>query len=137
MARRYKKHSRKFLGSKNHGKGNAKNKRGKGNKGGWGRAGMHKQRWTYIVRYEPDFFGVHGFSRPNAKKSETINIFEINNLAKLDKLAKAEGKMHFEFAGKVLGSGNLEFPVIVKAQIASDSAVKKIKAAGGEFQKIA
>ncbi|MBM3229461.1 50S ribosomal protein L15 [Candidatus Parvarchaeota archaeon] len=135
MSRRHKKASRKYLGTRNHGKGNAKNKRGKGGKGGWGRAGMHKHRWSYITRYEPDFFGVQGFSRPGAARLKEINLFEINRLAMQNKLEKADGKLNFKFDGKVLGQGALAFPVVVSALQASASAVEKIKAAGGEFKQ--
>ena len=79
------KRNRKFFGTRNHGKGNAKNRRGKGGKGGWGRAGMHKHRFTYITAYEPDYFGVPGFAakalskKRNPKRaSKTPRIYQIN-----------------------------------------------------------
>ena len=125
------KRNRKFFGSRNHGKGNAKNRRGKGNKGGWGRAGMHKHRFTYITRYEPDFFGVHGFSPARKVKYKTVNLYEIEQLAISGKLQKKEGRDYFEFPGKVLGTGNLTKPVAVKAAAFSSGAAAKIKAAGG------
>ncbi len=125
------KRSRKFFGTRNHGKGNTKNRRGKGNKGGWGRAGMHKHRFTYITRYEPDFFGVHGFSNPRKVRMKTVNVYEIEQLALSGKLEKREGKDYFEFEGKVLGTGKITKPVAVKAAVFSAGAMEKIKKAGG------
>ncbi|MFA6489325.1 MAG: uL15 family ribosomal protein [Candidatus Micrarchaeia archaeon] len=131
MVTRQKKRNRKFNGSRNHGKGNTKNRRGKGGKGGWGRAGMHKHRFTYITAYEPDFFGVHGFASLKKGKIKTINLHVIDQLATLDKLEKREGKAYFEFEGKVLGAGSIAKPVVVKAISFSGGAAEKIKAAGG------
>ncbi|MCX6772349.1 MAG: uL15 family ribosomal protein [Candidatus Micrarchaeota archaeon] len=132
---RLKKRNRKFNGSRNHGKGNAKNRRGKGGKGGWGRAGMHKQRFTYITVYERDWMangGHMGFSSIRPIVYETLNLFEINQLAEKGKLEKKEGKYYFEFEGKILGSGKLSVPVTVKARSFSEGAAAKIKKAGGE-----
>ncbi|MCX8175066.1 MAG: 50S ribosomal protein L15 [Candidatus Micrarchaeota archaeon] len=131
---RAKKRNRKFLGSRSHGKGNAKNRRGKGNKGGWGRAGMHKHRFTYITAYEPDFFGVHGFSPVRRKRMRTINLWEIEQLARKGKLEVREGKPYFEFDGKVLGCGSISTPVCIKALAFSSGAKAKIEKAGGSAE---
>ncbi len=128
------KRSRKFHGTRNHGKGNAKNGRGKGNKGGWGRAGMHKHRFTYITRYEPDFFGVHGFASVRKVKMKKVNLYEIEQLAISGKLEQKGGKSYFEFEGKVLGSGKISKPVAVKAVAFSKGVMEKIKKAGGSVE---
>ena len=131
MMTRLGKRTRKFLGTRNCGKGNAKNRRGKGGKGGWGRAGMHKHRFTYITRYEPDFFGVHGFASLKRVKIKTINLFDIEQMAVHGKLEKRDGKEIFEFEGKVLGTGIMTKPVFVTAIAFSGKAAEKIKAVGG------
>lgn len=131
------KRNRKFFGSRNHGKGNAKNARGKGGKGGWGRAGMHKHRFTYITRYEPDYFGVHGFAPVRKVKVKTVNLFQIEQLAIAGKLEQKGGKAYFEFEGKVLGSGTISKPVSVKAVSFSKGVVEKIKKAGGSTETFA
>lgn len=129
------KRNRKFFGTRNHGKGNAKNRRGKGGKGGWGRAGMHKHRFSYITVYERDWMangghkGFHSVLKPAFTK--TLNLFEIEQLARNGKLEKRDGKFYFEFDGKVLGSGLLTVPVAVKAIAFSAGAAEKIKKAGG------
>ncbi len=130
---RQKKRSRKFLGTRNHGTGNKKNRRGKGGKGGWGRAGMHKQRFSYITRYEPDFFGVHGFAGVRTVRLPTTNLYEIEQLAVGGKLETREGKLFYEFDGKILGSGKITRAVAVKCLAFSEGAEKKIKAAGGSI----
>ncbi|MFH1095783.1 MAG: uL15m family ribosomal protein [Candidatus Micrarchaeota archaeon] len=134
------KRNRKFLGTRNHGKGNAKNCRGKGGKGGWGRAGMHKHRFSYITTYERDwmtFGGRKGFVPPTQKRMSAINLYDIDNLAKANKLQSKDGKLLFEFDGKILGSGSLSQPVTVIALSASEKAIERIGAAGGKFESVA
>jgi len=134
------KRNRKFNGTRNHGKGNAKNRRGKGGKGGWGRAGMHKQRFTYITVYERDWMengGHKGFHNVQPNEYKTINVYEIEQLALSGKLEKREGRDFFEFKGKVLGSGAITKPVSVKALTFSAGAAEKIKKAGGSTEATA
>jgi len=130
---RLKKRNRKFFGTRNHGKGNAKNRRGKGGKGGWGRAGMHKHRFTYITRYEPEFFGVHGFAGVRSVCYKTINLHDIEQMALTGKLETREGKLFYEFDGKVLGTGKITKAVTIRALAFSEGAEKKVKAAGGSI----
>lgn len=123
--------SRKFHGSRTHGKGNAKNRRGSGSKGGWGRAGMHKHRFSYATTHERDWVkygGRRGFHNPTAVEIKTINIYEIENKAKSGKIS---GK--FEFEGKILGCGTLSFPLQVSAYSATSRAIERIEKAGGKF----
>lgn len=128
---RMKKRNRKFFGTRNHGKGNAKNRRGKGGKGGWGRAGMGKHRFTYVTVYEMDTLGAHGFSPVKRVKVPTVNLYEIEQKALHGRLEKREGKDYFEFSGKVLGTGSITKPVTVRAAAFSSGAAEKIKKAGG------
>ena len=135
MANRKGKRNRKFNGSRNHCKGNAKNRRGKGGKGGLGRAGTCKHRFSYVTRYERDFMshgGRFGFSNPNAAPSvPVINLYEIDQLARNGKIEKREGKLAFDFEGKVLGTGSITMPVVVRALSFSQKAKDKLKACGG------
>ena len=141
MAKRQGNRNRKFNGSRNHGKGNAKNRRGKGGKGGWGRAGMHKHRFSYVTRYERHFMrhgGRHGFVNPNASPGvPVINLYEIDQLARSGKIEKREGKLTFDFNGKVLGTGSITVPIAVRALSFSGRAKDKLKAAGGSAQESA
>ncbi|MFA6214021.1 MAG: uL15m family ribosomal protein [Candidatus Micrarchaeia archaeon] len=135
MANRKGKRNRKFNGTRNHGKGNAKNRRGKGGKGGWGRAGMSKHRFTYVTRYERHFMrhgGRMGFSNQNAREElPVINLYEIDQLARNGKVEAREGKLTFDFEGKVLGTGSITVPVVVRAISFSEKAKEKLKACGG------
>lgn len=134
---RKQKRRRKFLGSGSYGKGNAKNNRGKGNKGGWGRAGMGKHRMTYITSKEPEFLVRGGFHMPRSRKLACINVFEIEQKALSGNLQGKDGKLFFEFAGKVLGSGKIFSPVHVRALCFSAGAREKIEKAGGKAESIA
>jgi large subunit ribosomal protein L15 len=123
--------SRKYLGTRSHGKGNAKNRRGSGSKGGWGRAGMHKHRFSYATTHERDWVkygGRRGFHNPTTIEVDTINLYEIENKIKSGKIS---GK--FEFKGKILGCGMLSAPVEISAYSASERAIERIKKAGGKF----
>jgi large subunit ribosomal protein L15 len=140
MVKRQGKRNRKFNGTRNHGKGNAKNRRGKGGKGGWGRAGMHKHRFSYITRYERDWMahgGRFGFSSLNKKVVPTVNLYLIDAMAAAGRLEKREGKDYFEFSGKVLGTGRMTRAVKVTALAFSEGAKEKIVKAGGAAETFA
>ena len=134
MTKRQGKRNRKFLGSRAHGKGNAKNARGKGGKGGWGRAGMHKHRFSYVTVHERTWMkkgGHYGFSNPNRLEVPTINLWEIDQMARSGELKKEGANYAFEFKGKVLGTGSITVPITVRALAFSEKAKEKLKACGG------
>ena len=135
MVNRKGKRNRKFNGTRNHGKGNAKNRRGKGGKGGWGRAGTHKHRFTYVAVYERHWMahgGRYGFANQNARAElPVINLYEIDQLARNGKVEKKDGKLTFDFEGKVLGTGAITMPIVVRAVCFSEKAKEKLKACGG------
>ncbi len=123
MAKRLGKRNRKFLGTRSHGKGNAKNRRGKGGRGGWGGAGLHKHRFTFITAYDRDHFGVHGFASLDRSKVPTINLWEIEQMAQNGKLKSEGGKLVLRVEGKVLGAGAITKAVRISADSASSGAV--------------
>ncbi|MGC8547998.1 MAG: uL15m family ribosomal protein [Candidatus Micrarchaeia archaeon] len=130
MVLRIKKRSRKYLGNRTWGAGNIKNKRGAGDRGGVGKAGRgHK--WTHIVVYERDRIGKRGFyrSKKQSKVLMGINLGQIAEKLKKEKNAKQE----IELSGyKVLGSGSLAFPIVIKASGFSKNAIEKINKIGGK-----
>ncbi len=146
MVVRRRKKIRKLRGSRTHGYGSHKKHRGGGSRGGRGRAGMHKHKWTYTVKYEPEHFGKKGFVRPRkvVKKPKAINLKELDKLAEnlLEKgLAEKEGekiKINVLSLGyeKVLGNGKLTKPLIVEARFFSEKAIKKLEEAGGRAVKV-
>lgn len=138
--RREKKH-KKYRGHRTY-HGTHKKWRGGGSRGGRGKAGLHKHKWSYAVKYAPQHFGKRGFMRPVAatKKSKSINVQQLEKISgKLlqKKIAEQEGeaiKINLRKIGyeKVLGGGKINRPIIVEAKHFSKSAAKKIEEAGGK-----
>ncbi len=105
-------------------------------------SGGHKHKWSYLIRYSPDYFGNHGFIRPTAVRSsvKAINIGELDE--RLDGLldlglARRDGERFFIDVAKlgfdkVLGSGQVKHPLDVKAKSFVGSAKRKIEEAGGK-----
>jgi len=134
---------RKKRGSRTHGYGQVGQHRGGGQRGGHGKVGFHKHKWTYTVKYDPDRFAKHGF-KPN-KRKEVIAI----NLGKLDeqidmlldskqaKKTKNGIKVNLNSLGydKLLAKGQVTHPLIVQVDFWTKSAAKKIEEAGGKILK--
>jgi large subunit ribosomal protein L15 len=102
------------------------------------KAGRHKHLWSYVLRYEPDYFGKRGFTSPKSLKQKE----KVINLGKLDELAKKAPEkkdekifVDLESLGytKLLGTGKVTKPLIVKVASCSKSAAEKIKEAGGQI----
>jgi large subunit ribosomal protein L15 len=132
VVRREKKH-RKFRGRRTY-HGSHKKARGGGSRGGRGKAGLHKHKWSYVVKYEPEHFGKIGFKPPRKKEVGCINLKELDKIAKernLDKLNVLE--LGYE---KVLGEGKLSKPLTIEAKFFSKQALRKIEEAGGKAVKI-
>jgi len=138
MQKRKSRRNRKFFGSRSHGKGNVKNKRGSGCKGGVGRAGMHKHRFSYATTYDREWVahgGRRGFANPTAKKFKVLNVYQIEDMIKSGELKTLGASKVFtlEFNGRILAQGDLNHAVEVRALYATESAIEKIKNAGGKF----
>lgn len=136
MAKRKEKRAKKYRGRRTHGCGNVKNRRGSGNRGGVGHAGLNKHKKTWTVKFAPNYFGNRGFVNPTKRDIRTINIFEIENIVKKGKVEKKDGKEVFVFKGKILGSGVLSIPLNIRALCWSKKAEEKIKQVGGSIEKI-
>jgi large subunit ribosomal protein L15 len=126
-----------YLGHRTHGRGNVKNRRGSGNRGGHGMAGVDKHKWSWAVKhFGGSYFGKHGFVRPFRREVKVVNLFEINQKAVSDQLEKKAGKYHFDFEGKVLASGAVTVPLVIRAGSWSRNVEKKLGAAGGSISKL-
>ncbi|NYZ74450.1 uL15 family ribosomal protein [Candidatus Micrarchaeota archaeon] len=126
-----------YLGHRSHGRGNVKNRRGSGNRGGRGMAGICKHKNSWAAKYAPGYFGKTGFKRPVEKKEVVvINLYEINQRAALNQLENKAGKYHFDFDGKVLGTGEVTVPLVIRAASWSKNVEKKLGAAGGQISAI-
>jgi large subunit ribosomal protein L15 len=127
------KKTKKFRGSMTHGRGK-KGGRGAGLRGGRGNAGLHKHRYMYMIKNMPDHFGVHGFKRDTSlQKTQTvINIGQIE-----DKFpGKKEINLNKEGIDKLLGAGTIKTPLKITVKAASQKAVDKVAALGGEVKII-
>jgi large subunit ribosomal protein L15 len=113
-------------GQRTHGRGNTKNGRGGGCKGGKGRAGAfkHKRFTFYEVTSQPK-------KRLHPKpKQKAITLDQLNFLI-VDKKEIDLKEMGYD---KILGSGNLTKPVVIKNAIVTQKAKQKIEAAGGKIE---
>ncbi|MEM2688955.1 MAG: uL15 family ribosomal protein [Candidatus Bathyarchaeia archaeon] len=128
---------RKKRGSRTCGYGRVGQHRKSGSKG-YRRAGRHKHGWTYVIKYEPDYFGKKGFTSPQSLRRvvKAINVGELEeNIEKFQ--PKEEGGKIFvnlEKFGitKLLGAGKVSKPLMVKVASCSKIAAEKIKEAGGQ-----
>lgn len=97
-------------------------------------AGMHKHKWSYTVKYAPDHFGHNIFRPPNRTLTRRwINIGDLATMAEASKSGETLdlGSLGFD---KLLGQGSLSKALSLKIPRASESAVAKIKAAGGSIE---
>jgi large subunit ribosomal protein L15 len=130
-------------GSRTHGGGTHKNRRGAGHRGGRGRAGRSKHEFH---NYEP--IGKHGFTRPDEVQDEVreVTVQELDENAALyvaQGLAEeTEGGYRLDARDvaddghdadvvKVLGDGQVRNELTVVADAFSASAVEKLESAGG------
>ena len=129
---------RKKRGSRTQGYGRVGQHRCSGSKG-YRKAGRHKAGWSYVLRYEPEYFGKKGFTSPKSLRQK-INVIDIRRLDEMaEKFSTKEEKGKFfidlESLGytKLLGTGKVTKPLIVKVASYSKSAAEKIKEAGGQI----
>ena len=100
--------------------------------------GRDKQGWTYVIKYEPDYFGKKGFTSPKSlkRKVNAINVGVLDGIA--EKLStKKKGKLFIDLESlgytKLLGTGKVTKPLTVKVPSCSKSAAEKIREAGGQI----
>lgn len=128
---------RKKRGSRTCGYGRVGQHRKSGSKS-YRRAGRHKHLWTYVVKYEPEHFGKKGFTSPQSlrKTVKAINVGKlIENIEKFQP-KEEEGKIFVDLEKfgitKLLGSGRVTKPLVVKVASCSRTAAEKIREAGGQ-----
>lgn len=128
---------RKKRGSRTQGYGRVGQHRKSGSKG-MRKAGRHKHGWSYVIRYEPEYFGKKGFTSPKSLRQEikVINVGELDEVAEKLKETEKEGKIFVDLGSlgytKLLGTGKVTKPLVVKVPSCSKSAAEKIKEAGGK-----
>ncbi|GAA0645321.1 uL15m family ribosomal protein [Salarchaeum japonicum] len=135
---------RRQRGTRTHGGGSHKNRRGAGHRGGRGNAGRDKHEFH---NYEP--LGKHGFTRPE-KVKETVLEVSVRELDEDAALLAADGLAeetdfgyridardvvedgHEADAVKVLGGGQVRNQLEVTADAFTASAVELIEEEGGD-----
>jgi large subunit ribosomal protein L15 len=131
-------------GSKTHGYGNTQRHRGAGSRGGRGMGGSKKQKWSYVSKFLPGYFGHRGFTRPPATVKEvlTINLSDIEkkltDLIAAKKAEQKDGKYTIDLCAmgydKLLGSGKISHAMVIKVDSCSQLAAKKVQEAGGKIE---
>jgi large subunit ribosomal protein L15 len=142
ITKRKEKKSRKMRGSRVCSWGRTGQHRKHGGKGGRRGSGLHKHKWSYVVKYMPEYFGKEGFTRPKCllKVVRAINVGALCEMA--DELVEA-GLARVENGvyvidvralgfNKVLGGGKVTKPLQVIAPTIAERAKKKIEGAGGK-----
>ncbi|MBS3107736.1 uL15 family ribosomal protein [Candidatus Woesearchaeota archaeon] len=126
--------------SRTHGWGTKKH-RGAGNRGGKGMAGTGKRadqiKPLILKLYGPEYFGHHGFKRPQ-KVTIKIKAINVGNLEQLNFDKKENGKIVADLKdfgyNKLLAKGMVTKAYKVIVDFATPSAVEKIAAKGGEVE---
>lgn len=133
---------KKYRGSKTHGCGSMKKRRGAGNRGGRGNAGSGKRGDAKKPSvWKQKYFGKKGFIKKNT--GGRINIWNLKDLEeKYDyyvqkKLITLEGDNYIVDAkklgfDKLLGKGKITKKFKITVSYASKKAIERVKKAGGQ-----
>jgi large subunit ribosomal protein L15 len=101
-------------------------------------AGRHKALWSYVVKYEPDYYSKVGFTSPKSLRqhAKIINVGALEGMAARLSTEKQEDKAVVDLAAlgytKLLGTGKIAKPIMVRVASCSKSAAEKVKNAGGQ-----
>ena len=134
---------RKQRGSRTYGWGQIGQHRARGGRGGTGKAGLDKHKWTYVVKHDPNYWIKKGFvsTKTLNTKVNIINVGKLDDLAdRLDsekKLERKEKKIFLDLESlgfdKLLGTGSVAKPMLVKVAAYSEAASRKLEEAGGQI----
>ncbi|MGC8505923.1 MAG: uL15 family ribosomal protein [Thermoplasmata archaeon] len=113
--------------------------RGKGKRGGSGMAGLGKHRWIWMVKYDPEHFGGHGFTSHHPGEPKVP--LSLGELASLIENLKSRGfvndqngiaEIDLKTAGyhKLLGSGEFRLKSRIIIPEATEKAINKLSAYG-------
>lgn len=122
--------ARRYRGMRTHGYGQVGQHRHSGKRGGHGNAGLHKHKWSWMLKYDPNHFGRDPFRPPSyyAKPSSWLNVGDLDSVS--------GGKTTIDLSslgvGKLLGSGQVKGAYEVKVGSLTRRAQAKIEAAGGK-----
>ncbi|MBA7529416.1 hypothetical protein ES705_21614 [subsurface metagenome] len=132
---------RRQRGSRTHGWGQVGQHRARGGRGGTGKAGLDKHKWSWVIKHDPTYWEKKGFvsTKTLGKKVSIINVGKLDALAnKLEsekKLERKEKKIFLDLESlgydKLLGTGEIAKPMLVKVASYSEAASRKLEEAGG------
>lgn len=135
----------KYRGSRTCGGGTHKNRRGAGNRGGRGRAGINAHRFVkFYLEMGGPVFGKHGFYHSPINPIRVLDIGSIDQIIAVliaSGIARQEGDtVVLDVAAigvdKVLGGGRVTKKMTISAQSFSEQAKTKIEAMGGQAQVV-
>lgn len=130
--------TRKKRGSRTFGYGRVGQHRKSGSKG-MRKAGRHKHGWSYVIKYEPEYFGKRGFTSPKSlrRRVNTMNVGTLDEIAEKVSTEKMKDKLFIDLENlgytKLLGKGKVTKSLIIKVSSHSKSAAEKIKETGGQI----
>jgi len=114
--------------------------RASGQRGGVGNAGLHKHRWSWTIKYDPDHFGKDDMHPPQASKPDKwVNVGSLDELyRKLStkgKVGDLEGKPVLDLSSmgikKLLGGGSVKGAYLIVVDSFTEGARRKVVDAGG------
>jgi large subunit ribosomal protein L15 len=122
---------------------------------GWGRVGQHRRTggkpyrnpgrhkalWSYVIKYDPDYYSKTGFTSPKGHRlrheTNTVNIGALDDLSEKFAVEQEKGKLFIDLQNlgytKLLAKGRITRPLVVKVAAFSHVAAEKVKEAGGEI----
>ncbi|MEK6970546.1 MAG: uL15m family ribosomal protein [archaeon] len=128
----------KQLGERTHGHGDTKNRRGSGNRGGRGRAGSHKHKFSKYYMT----FGIKNRQHA-APQGKALNLEQVSeHLAewiRKGKVIQTDGMWILDGKkvgiGKILGSGTAPSDLRIKRIMVTEKARQKIEESDGEIEE--
>jgi large subunit ribosomal protein L15 len=134
---------RRLRGSRTHGWGTSGQHRESGMLGGHGNAGLFRHKKSSVIRYGIQLKKKTLLPRLEDKRRSVTSVGQLEGLLMHRDFAYAvseqEGKKLLDLRAlgftKLLGSGKVQVPILVKIDSFSKSAAAKIEAAGGRIEK--
>jgi large subunit ribosomal protein L15 len=97
---------------------------------------LHKHKWSWTVKFEPDHFGRDPFKPPRRERpSRWMNVGELDSLLPRGRGEKKPAELDLAAMGigKLLGSGIVGGPIVVRVDSFTKRAQAKIEGAGGKI----
>lgn len=134
---------RKQRGSRTHGWGTSGQHRGSGMRGGYGKVGLFRHKKSAVIRYGSRVRKKTLLPKPSPKQRSVTSVGQLEDLLAHPEYAHAvsehDGKKLLDLRSlgyaKLLGSGKIRVPILVRIDRFSKSAAAKIEAAGGRIEK--